>query len=168
MKNIYLIGFMGTGKTVVGKLLAKKLGLEFIDLDDVIEEKEGIKISEIFKQKGEPYFRKVEKEVVRDISQKSGLVIGCGGGVVLDKDNLVNLKKTGTVICLEARAEVILNRTKTTNHRTLLNVEDPKKKIEELLSQRVPFYSQAHFTIDTSRLNIKEVAQKILNLIENS
>jgi len=168
MKNIYLIGLMGTGKTAVGQLLAQKLGLDFVDLDDVIEQKEGTSISLIFQQKGEPYFRKVEKEAVREISQKSDLVVGCGGGAVINQENLDHLKKTGTVICLEARPEVILNRTKEARHRPLLNVEDPEKKIEELLSQRAPFYAQAHFTIDTSRLSVEEVAQRIIDLLEKN
>ncbi|MFH1201861.1 MAG: shikimate kinase [Candidatus Omnitrophota bacterium] len=166
MKNIYLIGFMGTGKTAVGKALAKRLNLKFLDLDSLIEEKEGLKITEIFSQKGEPYFRKVEKGVVKEISQKSGLVVGCGGGVVLDNENLDNLKKTGIIVCLKASPRVILSRTKDTRYRPLLDVLDPKAKIAELLNLREPFYAKADYQIDTSSLTIDEVVANILRLIQ--
>jgi shikimate kinase len=166
MKNIVLVGFMGTGKTVVAKGLAKRLKMKFVDLDDLIEEREGKKISQIFAENGEPYFRQVEKEIAREVSQQKNRVIACGGGVVLDKENVENLKRNGIMICLSARPGVVLERTKGYLHRPLLNTEDPKAKIEELLKFRAPFYSLADYTIDTSELTIEEVVGRVIEIFE--
>lgn len=165
MKNIYLVGFMGTGKTVVGKELAKKLNKDFFDLDDVIEEKEKRKITEIFSQDGESYFRKIERETLLEFSQKKEKIIGCGGGIVLDSQNIQKMKETGVIICLTASPEVILERTKEYRHRPLLNVEGPLKKIKELLDFRRPYYERTDYIIDTSNLSISEVVDKISELI---
>ncbi len=159
--NIALVGFMGSGKTVVAKALAKELGLQSVDLDDIIEQREGRKITDIFAQDGEPYFRKVEKEIVGDISKGSKLVIACGGGVVLDSENMANLKSSCTVVYLKTNADVILKRTKDEAHRPLLNVDNPKKKIEEFLDSRSEYYEQADFTVDVSDLSIEQVVDKI-------
>jgi len=164
-KNIALVGFMGAGKTVVGKALARHLGMIFVDSDESIVEKERRSINDIFAKDGEPYFRKVEKEVIKEISQRDGLVIACGGGVVLDKDNMSNLHRNGVVIYLQTSADVIFERTKNYDHRPLLNVENPKKQIEDILKTRAPFYSQAEYTIDTSKLTIDEVVNKILEIL---
>lgn len=164
MKNIALVGFMGTGKTVVAEELAKRLKMNFVDLDDLIERKEGKKINQIFAEKGEPYFRQVEKEIVKEVSCQKAQVIACGGGVVLDEGNVQNLKRNGIMICLSARPEIILERTKGYIHRPLLNVEDPKRKIEELLRFRAPFYAKADYTIDTSVLTIEKVVEKIIDI----
>lgn len=166
MKNVYLVGFMGTGKTVVGKALAKRLNLEFQDLDTLIEAKAGKKISQIFEDFGEAHFRKLEKEGVAVISAKSGLVVACGGGVVMDADNLKHMKKSGVIICLKAAPEKILSRTKNYKHRPLLNVADPKAKIEELLKARQPFYAQADHFIDTTQLSVNEVVEEILKIVK--
>ena len=164
MKNIVLVGFMGTGKTVVAKGLAKRLKMKFADLDDLIEERESKKISQIFAESGEPYFRQVEKEIVREVSQQKNRVIASGGGVVLDEENIQNLKRNGIMICLSAKPEAILERTKGYLHRPLLNTEDPKAKIEELLKFRAPFYAKANYTIDTSELTIEEVIEKVIEI----
>ncbi len=156
---------MGTGKTVVGKELAKKLNKDFFDLDDVIEEKEKRKITEIFSQDGETYFRKIEKEVLLEFSQKQDKIIGCGGGIVLDGQNIQKMKETGIIICLIASPEVILERTREYTHRPLLNAEDPLKKIKELLDFRRPYYEKGDYTIDTSNLSISEIVDKISGLI---
>lgn len=164
-KNIALVGFMGAGKTVVGKALARHLGMIFVDSDETIVERERRSINDIFAKDGEPYFRKVEKEVIKEISQRDGLVIACGGGAVLDKDNMLNLQRNGVVIYLQTSADVIFERTKNYDHRPLLNVENPKKQIEDILKTRAPFYSQAEYTIDTSKLTIDEVVNKILEIL---
>jgi len=164
MQNIYLVGFMATGKTSAGKSLARRLGRQFIDLDDLIEQKAGKRIVDIFKDDGEPAFRKLEKETVGEASKKSDLVIGCGGGLVVDPDNLSLLKESGSVVCLSASVDVILSRSKGIDQRPLLNVSDPKARALELLSKREPFYSKAHFTIDTSDLTIDQVVDKICQL----
>jgi shikimate kinase len=165
MNNIYLVGFMGTGKTAVGKELAKKKKLQFVDLDELIELREKRVISDIFAKNGEPYFRKVEKRVSKEVSQEKKFVVACGGGIVLDKDNIKTMKDTGLIICLTASPEVILERTRAYRHRPLLNVKDPKKQIELLLKLRAPYYAQADKTIDTSKISIREVVDKIIKVI---
>ncbi len=161
MKNIVLVGFMGTGKTVVGRRLSKLLEREFLESDDMIEKKEGVSIKEIFEKKGEPYFRKLEKDVVREASKKKGVIISLGGGAVIDSENLANLKKNGVLVCLQASPEVILKRTKNLKTRPLLNVPDPKKKIEELLQKRAPYYKKVDHSINTDDLSVEEVAESI-------
>jgi shikimate kinase len=164
MNNIYLIGFMGTGKTAVGKELAKKKKWQFIDLDELIELKQKRSVSDIFAQEGEPYFRKVEKLALKDVAREKKFVVGCGGGIIIDKDNIAVMKRTGMVICLIAKPQVILDRTSDCTHRPLLNVPDPKKQIEMLLKLRAPYYAQADKTVDTSKSSIKEVVDNILKL----
>lgn len=166
MRNIVLFGFMGTGKTTVGKLLAKKLGMDFVDVDDLIEADQKKTISKIFEENGEPYFREVEKRIIKEISGKQGLVIGAGGGAVLFEENLCNLEKSGVLICLTATPEVILGRTKGMKHRPLLNVEDPRKRIEELLAKRASYYAKIKNQIDTSSLARDQVVEKILQIIK--
>ena len=166
-KNIALVGFMGTGKTTIARLLANQLNVECVDLDMLIEEKEGMPIVDIFKNKGEPYFRKIEKDIVFEASSSRGKVIACGGGVVLDKENVGKLKNNGLKICLTARPEIILTRTKSYSHRPLLNVDDAKVKIKELLKTRQPYYAQADYTLDTSDLDIEGVVKNIRDWIEN-
>lgn len=162
MQNIYLIGFMGTGKTAVGKELAKGLSLQLADIDDLITEKEKRSINDIFVQDGEPYFRKIEKETLKEISNSGGKVVSCGGGLVIDPENIAAMKQTGKLVCLIAKPEVILERTKKYTHRPLLKVADPLTKISELLEIRQPYYAKADFMIDTSDLSVKQVVQRIL------
>ena len=121
-------------------------------------------IPEIFAKRGEPYFRKVEKEVLRQAAGEDGFIYACGGGIVIDKDNVMIMKQTGTVICLTAKPEVILRRVGDTAHRPLLNVPDPRAQVELLLKLRQPFYAQADKTIDTSRLSVAQVVAKIMGL----
>jgi shikimate kinase len=166
MKNIYLVGFMGTGKTAVGRSLARRLGLDFVDLDSKIEQEQGKKIKDIFAKQGEAYFRNLEKAAVREVSAKEGLIVACGGGVVLDKENLEILKNTGSVICLTSRPEIILSRCKNNVERPLLNVKDPKKQIESLLEFRRPYYAKAQFSLDTSDLTIEQAADEIIKQLK--
>ncbi len=165
MNNIYLVGFMGTGKTAVGKELARKKKLQFVDLDGLIELREKRTISDIFAKNGEPYFRKVEKRVLKEIGKEKKFVVACGGGIVLDKENIKIMKETGIIICLTASPQVILKRTSSYHHRPLLNVSNPHKQIELLFKLRAPYYAQADKTIDTSKISVKEVVDKILELI---
>ncbi len=163
--NIYLVGFMGTGKTSVGKELAKSKKWQFIDLDELIELKEKKSILDIFAKEGEPYFRRIEKKILKEVSAEKKFVVACGGGIVLNKENIKIMKETGVMICLTATAEVILNRTSGYIHRPLLNVADPKKQIELLLKLRSPFYTQADKIIDTSKFGVKEIVRIILKII---
>jgi len=159
--NIALIGFMGTGKTTVGKRLARALRMRFVDTDYIIEERAGIKISEIFSSFGEPYFRELERNVIAEISARDGLVISAGGGAVLNPENIRNLKRHGKIVCLTARPEAIYARIKHETHRPLLNVPNPSARIRELLNARAPYYAQADITIDTTHLSIGEVVAEI-------
>ena len=150
MRNVVLIGFMGTGKTALAKALSRDLGKKYVSTDDLIEEREGRKINDIFEEEGEAYFRRLEKEVVKEVSRRGDQIVDAGGGVVLDEENMDNLKGTGIVICLWATPEEIWNRTKSSGHRPLLNVEDPMKRIRELLEYRRPYYEKADLQVDTT------------------
>lgn len=166
MKNIVLIGFMGTGKTSVGKVIAKKLGFKFVDVDEVIERTTGMEISEIFSKFGEPRFRDIETEMIKLITQKTGQVIATGGGVVLKDENMERLKENGVIFCLQAPENVIFERVKHTKNRPLLQVENPEEKIKELLQKRMPLYKKADFCIGTEGLTPEEVAEKIIKEYE--
>lgn len=167
MRNIVLVGFMGTGKSAVGKLLAKKLNKDFMELDEMIEIREKMSIKDIFEIKGEPYFRMVEKEVVKEASSRENIVISAGGGSIIDEENFKNLKNSGTIICLKASPETIIKRTKDLKTRPLLNILDPKKQIEELLKKREACYNKADFSINTDKLNIEQVVEEITRLSPN-
>jgi shikimate kinase len=157
---------MGTGKTAVGKELAKSLKFKFVDIDDLIVRKEKRAINDIFNQSGEPYFRKVEKERLKEITSQKNQVVSCGGGIVIDQDNIALMKQAGRLISLTARPEVIFERTKKGVHRPLLNVADPLNRITELLRARKPYYERADASIDTSDLSVRQVAENILELIK--
>lgn len=159
-----MVGFMGTGKSVVGTEVAKKKKWQFADLDELIELKERRIVSDIFAKKGEPYFRKIEKKVLREVAAEKNFVVACGGGIVIDKENIRIMKESGTIICLTATPAVILKRVSGYIHRPLLNVPNPKKQIEHLLKLRAPFYAQADKTIDTSKHPVEKVAEKILKI----
>jgi shikimate kinase len=163
--NIYIVGFMGTGKTVVGKEVARQLNLRFVDLDSIIEQKEKKAISRIFAEDGEPAFRKIEKQALKEISAGKDSVISCGGGIVLDKENIRIMKETGAMVCLSARPEVIIARTRRYKHRPLLNVENPEKRIKELLEFRAPFYAQSDQTVDTSDLSVAQVVKRVMEYV---
>ena len=165
MKNIVVVGFMGTGKSVVAKTLAEKLGREFLELDAIVEKREGLSIKEIFKNKGEVYFRELERDAVKEAIKKDGQIISAGGGAIIDEENLKALKKNGTIICLEASPDVILKRTKGNTCRPLLNVPDPKERIEELLEKRAAYYKKADHRINTDDLSVEGVVQKIQDII---
>jgi len=156
---------MATGKTSVGKELARMTKMRFLDLDEFIELKEKRTISDIFAKEGEPYFRKIEKRALKQVSKEKNFVVACGGGIVLDEDNVKIMKQTGVMICLTASPEIILKRASAFTHRPLLNVEDPKKQVDLLLKMRSPFYAKADKCIDTSGLSMKQVADKIMKSI---
>ena len=160
-----LFGFMGTGKTAVARRLGKKLGRPVVEMDDTIEEREEMPISRIFKEKGEAYFRRCERELVKELSRSEGKVIASGGGVVLNPDNIKNFGENGILFCLNARPEVILKRVEGESHRPLLEVENRREKVEKLLSARRRFYEQIDHQIDTSDLSVEEVIEKIFSVI---
>jgi len=156
---------MGTGKTTIATAVANRLKMRYVSTDNLIEKKENRTINEIFQKSGEDYFRDVETAVIRDVSCMEGLVVDAGGGAVIREENMSYLKSGGAVICLTADEETIMERTKKYKHRPLLNVEDPKRKIRDLLAKRAPFYAKADHTIDTGKLTAKQVVEKIVEII---
>jgi shikimate kinase len=168
--SIALIGFMGVGKTAVGKVLAEKLGREFIELDSVIEKKAMKTIPEIFQQEGEIGFREIEIEVTKEIADNKNVVIACGGGIVLNKINIDRLRQECIIVYLMASPGIILKRTSgDENERPLLSVSDRAVTIKELLRFRQPFYERAaDIKINTSRLNIVTVAEKIMEKLKEN
>ena len=168
MKNIIFVGFMGTGKTTIATQVSNRLKMKYVSTDSLIEKREKRTINEIFTDSGEEYFRGVESDVVREISQSQNMVIDTGGGAVLMEENIVNFKSSGIVICLTADPEIILERTKKYKHRPLLNVEDPKRKITDLLSKRKDFYAKADHLIDTGKLTVRQAVEEIIRIVTGS
>lgn len=163
MNNIYITGFMGTGKTAAGKALSAKTGAAFIDLDDYIEALCGLTITRIFRDRGEAYFRKLEKESLAAVSSNERNIVSCGGGIVVDPENVDLMRKTGVCVCLSAEPEEILRRISSQTHRPLLEGGDPLEKIKKLLSERQSFYERANIAIDTTGLTPGQVADLILS-----
>lgn len=162
--NIILVGFMGTGKTAVGKKLAEKLNMTFLDMDEVIEQRAGKSIPQIFAEDGEAHFRSLEKALVRELAKKTGLVIGAGGGIVLNPENIHNYSRSGLVVCLSATPQVILERVAKDTNRPLLAGGDKMKKIRDLLESRRKFYDAIPCQVDTTELNIEQVVDRIIAL----
>jgi shikimate kinase len=158
---------MGTGKTSVGKSLAKKLGKQFVEMDELIEQRASKSINDIFAQDGEEHFRRLESELLGELSGKEDLVVSCGGGLICNENNLALLKDTGIVFNLESSPQVIYERTKKYTHRPLLNVDDPLGEIKELFLRRKPFYERAHHTVRSEDESPEEVADKIKEILEN-
>jgi shikimate kinase len=162
-KNIILIGFMGTGKTVTARALAKRTGMKLVDMDSIIEERAGRRISDIFATDGEPAFRAMERALVQELSSESGLIVSTGGGVVLNPDNLADFEKSGLVVCLTASPETIFQRLEKDTTRPLLS-GDKKNQIGALLEKRRPLYDAIAHQIDGDRFGPEERANAILKL----
>ncbi len=167
-KNIILLGFMACGKTFTSRELARLLGRERVSTDEVIEQREGRTIADIFAQSGEPYFRQVECEIIKELSARDGLIIDCGGGVAVNPDNFAALQSNGISFYLVASPEAIERRTRGKTDRPLLNVSDPLSKIKELLAKRDPYYRKADFLIDSNEDNIGKVVDEILHILSSS
>ena len=155
---------MAVGKSAVGRKLARRLKRPFVDLDRAIEKCEGLKVREIFENKGESYFRQLEKQVLAQVLQGDGQVIATGGGVVLYEDNLRLLQERSLIVCLIADVNAIVRRAGNGTQRPLLMRSDKWQRINELLNQRKQYYANAHIQIDTSDLTVDEVVGKILAL----
>lgn len=178
MENIILTGFMGTGKTRVGKILAEKLNYTFVDLDLLVEEREGKKISQLFAEKGEGYFRQKETKVLQEVLQgedpargrdqgpPKGQVISTGGGILIREENRDLLKEEGILICLKASPEEIYRRVRGSQERPLLRVDNPLEKIRELLKEREELYEKVPFSVSTDGKSPDQVAGNIINLIK--
>ncbi len=167
-RNIVLVGFMGTGKTTVGRLLSEQIGMPLVDMDSMIEERAGKSITNIFAQDGEPYFRELEREMVKELATQSGQVVSTGGGIVLNPDNISDFEKTGLVVCLLADAETVLDRVRHDSSRPLL-AGDKEAKIAELLKTRKPLYEAITHCIDTSgRPSPEPTAMEIIVLYKTN
>lgn len=156
---------MGTGKTATGQALAERTGMTLVDMDSIIEERNGRSISDIFSTDGEPAFRKMERELTKELSQEKGLIISTGGGIVLNPDNLTDFERNGLVVCLDASPEVILKRLENDSSRPLLS-GDKKEQIRSLLQTRKPLYDAILHHINANQLTPEERAEEILKLYE--
>jgi shikimate kinase len=163
IRNLALIGFMGTGKSVAGRLAAEHLHLTFLDTDHVIEARAGKTINDIFQQDGEPAFRAWEHRIVEELTRRDNTVIATGGGLPTGEGNLASLKTHAFVVCLWASPETIWEHVRSHAHRPLLNEGDPLAKIRELLAVRAPFYRQADVLLNTERRSVREVAQQVIH-----
>ena len=161
-----LVGFMGTGKTSVGKILGSKLVREVIDVDLYIEKTEKRKIADIFGKEGETHFRMLEKNAVEAISRREGIVITTGGGVVLDPENMKALGKNGVLVALSATPETIFRRVRNSKHRPLLQGGDPMSEIKRLYALRKPLYEKCDFNFPTDNCTPSAVAEKVLEKLK--
>ena len=168
--NIFLIGYRCTGKTTVGKLLAERLGMAFVDSDDYLVEKVGKTIRQIFAEQGEPAFRDMEEKCIAELAARDKQVIAAGGGAVLRKANVDRMREAGTVILLEADAETIYARItgdpKTAYQRPSLTGKPEYEEIVHLLEYRRPFYhAAANHTFDTSKLTPDQLVDQIVKVV---
>lgn len=169
MKNIILIGFMGTGKTSTGKILANRIGYAFADMDQRIERKYGMSIKEMFEKKGEPYFRACEKSMANELSVRKNMVISTGGGTAKNPENMAVLKANGVIICLQANVDSIMERTGRRGTRPVLDEHDQgdrRQAIQDLLDSRQSIYTVADYFVDTSELSPMEVANDIIHYLK--
>jgi shikimate kinase len=159
--NLYLVGFMGTGKSTVGRVLAQRLGMTLLDSDLEIERRVGLPITEIFAQRGEAAFREHEREFIEQGHPQEGCIVSCGGGLILQEGMVARLRERGVVVCLTARPETILARTQTHKNRPLLNVDDPLGRIRELLEKREPAYRSAGTQVLTDLRPLSEIVAHV-------
>ncbi len=164
-RNIILTGFMGTGKTSIGRLMAERLRREFIDMDAVIEERTGRSIPQIFQEQGEEAFRALERELCRELAARSGLVIATGGGALVNAENRAALGATGDIICLRADPDVIMARVGASTNRPKLDGTDRRARIEALLDERAAAYDAIPLQLDTSQLSLAEAVERALALL---
>lgn len=163
MKSIFLCGFMGCGKTTIGKILAKRTGREFIDMDKYIEEKENMTVSQIFETHGEDYFRDVEHQVCKELSEKQDLIVATGGGALTFQRNVDVIRKSATVLLISVPVEVISKRLKNDTTRPLLQRPDKEEAMCELYNKRLPIYTDAATVIVNGTGHPKAVAKLIMN-----
>jgi shikimate kinase len=161
--NVVLVGFMGTGKSAVGKLVAARLRFQFVDNDNLIVERAGKEITEIFAQQGEAAFRDYETRALESLVHLNRCVVSTGGGAVLREQNRALLRKIGFVVLLTAREDVIYDRVARNSKRPLLSTPDPRDTISQILSQRQPAYAEvAQFSVDTSDLTREQAADAVI------
>ncbi len=160
--NLYLVGFMGTGKTTVGRAVGQKLGFQVVDSDHEIERLQGKSIPEIFAQDGEPAFRALEKAFVASGHPAERTLVACGGGLVVQPGMLAELKARGVVVCLHASLETILARTARHRNRPLLDVENPEERIRTLYAAREAIYRQSGTLILTDARPLSDIVAHVI------
>lgn len=161
--SIFLIGMMGVGKTTIGRLLAQAAGLEFVDCDRELEVRAGTSIATIFEVEGEEGFRRREAALLDELTRRRGIVLATGGGAVLREDNRRVLRERGLVVYLQSTVDEIVRRTRRDTARPLLQTENPRARIEQLLSEREPLYRQtAHLSFQSGITNPKKLVKRIL------
>jgi shikimate kinase len=163
IRNLALIGFMGTGKSTVGSMVAQHLRFRYVDTDALIESRLGRPISAIFAQEGEAWFREQERQLVAEFVTCDPTVFATGGGLAANEENLASLKQHALVVCLWASPETIWERVKCHSHRPLLQTPDPKASVQQLLVKRIPFYRQADVLINTEQRSLRQVVQNVLH-----
>lgn len=162
MKNIFLVGFMGVGKSTIAKELKKLLDMKLVEMDARIVEEQGMSINEIFDKYGENYFRDIESKLVLDIGDEGNTIVSCGGGVVLRPENVEHMKQSGKVVYLTATPESIFERVKNGNERPILNGNMNVEYIKGLMEKRKPFYeAAADIMIETDNKSIEKICQEI-------
>jgi shikimate kinase len=162
--NLYLVGFMGTGKSTVGRQVAKQLGFQFLDSDHEIERGQGKAVSRIFAEDGEARFRALEREFIAQGHPTEKCVIACGGGLVVPEGMLELLRQRGVVICMHAPIETILQRTMHANHRPLLQVENPEQRLRDLYAQREAIYRRTGTMVLTDSRPLREIAAHVMRV----
>jgi shikimate kinase len=162
IRNLALVGFMGAGKSSIGRIVAEQLGFELVDTDDLIETRTGKTIAQIFAQEGEAHFRELERSVVDQLCDARNLVISTGGGLPTQQANLDSLKTHALIVCLWTSAEKVWERVRHQSHRPLLQTPDPQAKIRELLAARAPFYRQADVLLNTDNRSQRQVCQQVI------
>ncbi len=168
-KNIYIIGFMGSGKTSVSKQLADMTKIQRIEMDQIITDRERMSVAEIFAKKGEAYFRTQETELLKELAKIAPKIVSCGGGVAMNAENVEEMRRAGKIICLTASPEVIYERVKDSTERPLLNGNMNVEYIAKLMEARRPFYEKAaSVIIDTSNLGIEQVAEAVLVAVKSA
>jgi len=164
--NLYLVGFMGTGKTTVGRAVAARLGYEFVDSDHEIERLQGRTVSAIFAQNGEAGFRRLEREFIEHGHPETSQIVACGGGLIVPDGMLELVGSKGVVVCLHAAVETILDRTSRNNNRPLLAVADPAERIRTLFAERAPIYRRAGTAILTEGRPVAEIVNHVLRVYQ--
>lgn len=163
MRNLALVGFMGTGKSSVGRLAAQRLGFAFVDSDGLIEKRCNQKVADLFAERGETWFREFERSLVQEFESYHSTVFSTGGGLSANENNLASLKRHALVICLWASPETIYQRVRRNTRRPLLLEPDPLAKIRRLLSERERFYRQADILINTEWRYAGQVAEQVVH-----
>ncbi|MDB4384999.1 shikimate kinase [Opitutaceae bacterium] len=162
--NLYLVGFMGTGKTTIGRAIAYRLKYQLLDSDHEIERHEDRTVAEIFADRGEDYFRELERKFVDEGHAETNCVVACGGGLVVQPGMLDKLQKKGVVVCLHASLETILERTSANRNRPLLHVDDPMERLRDLYAEREPIYRRAGAVILTDHRPTSDIISHVMRV----